>query len=161
VLRIIKVIDPGLYEFCRAGSVSFSQVDFLMRFHLWKDEHDPQQRDRTGEDAENWWRFALGDLHDEELVRQFDRSLAPFGRSHPSMIVPITAGSLTAFHCPVEGELNRPLLPLAAALPRMLQQIEAELADVKVSAAEKWRLRQRAELMRGLLTPRPISLPSD
>jgi hypothetical protein len=41
--------------------------------------------------------------------------------------------------------LDRPLLPLAVALPRMLAEIEAELADVKVSAVEKWRLRQRAE----------------
>jgi hypothetical protein len=49
--------------------------------------------------------------------------------------------------------LDRPLIPLAVALPRMLETIEAELADVKVSAAEKRRLRQRAELVRGLLTP--------
>jgi hypothetical protein len=56
--------------------------------------------------------------------------------------------------------LDRPLLPLTVALPRMLETIEAELADVKVSAAEKWRLRQRAELVRGLITPRPTSLLS-
>jgi hypothetical protein len=55
-------------------------------------------------------------------------------------------------HRPLSIEL--PLLPLALALPRMLEQIEAELADVKVSAVEKWRLRQRAELMRGLLHAR-------
>jgi hypothetical protein len=36
--------------------------------------------------------------------------------------------------------------------PRTLEQIEAELADVKVSAVEKWPLRQRAGLVRGLLT---------
>jgi hypothetical protein len=42
----------------------------------------------------------------------------------------------------------------------MLETIEADLADVKVSAAERWRLRQRAELMRGLLTPKPTSLLS-
>jgi hypothetical protein len=47
--------------------------------------------------------------------------------------------------------LDRPLIPLAVALPRMLETIEAELADMKVNAAEKWRLRQRAELVRGLL----------
>src|SRR5215471_5677326 len=35
--------------------------------------------------------------------------------------------------------LDRPLLPLAVALPRILEQIEAELADVKLSAVEKWR----------------------
>jgi hypothetical protein len=45
--------------------------------------------------------------------------------------------------------LDRPLLPLAMALPRMLEKIEAELATAR--PAEKWRLRQRAELMRGLL----------
>jgi hypothetical protein len=44
------------------------------------------------------------------------------------------------------------LLPLAVALPPMLEQIEAELADVKVSAVEKWRLRQHAGLVRRLLT---------
>ena len=44
--------------------------------------------------------------------------------------------------------LDRPLLPLAVALPRMLEKIGAEL--VTAGAAEKWRLRQRAELVRGL-----------
>jgi hypothetical protein len=48
--------------------------------------------------------------------------------------------------------LDRPLIPLAVALPRMLDEIEAELADMKVNAAEKWRLRRRAELVRRLLT---------
>jgi hypothetical protein len=48
--------------------------------------------------------------------------------------------------------LDRPLLPLAVALPRMLEKIETELADAKVSAAAKWRLRQRAELVRRLLS---------
>jgi hypothetical protein len=56
--------------------------------------------------------------------------------------------------------LDKPLRPLAVALPRMLEQIEADLADVKVSAVEKWGVRQRAELTRGLLAPRPTNLPS-
>jgi hypothetical protein len=47
--------------------------------------------------------------------------------------------------------LNRPLLPLAVALPRMLQEIEAELATA--GPAETRRLRKRAELIRELLTP--------
>ena len=47
--------------------------------------------------------------------------------------------------------LNRPLLPLAVALPRLLAQIEADLANEKLKAAEEERLRQRAELIRGLL----------
>jgi hypothetical protein len=49
--------------------------------------------------------------------------------------------------------LDRPVLPLAVALPRMLTQIEAELAGKKLEAAERRRLRQRAELIRGLLVP--------
>jgi hypothetical protein len=50
--------------------------------------------------------------------------------------------------------LDRPLVPLAVALPRMLETIEAELADKTVSAADKWHLRQRAALVRELLTSR-------
>ena len=48
--------------------------------------------------------------------------------------------------------LDRPLLPLAVALPRMLERIEAELATA--GPAETQRLRQRADLLRGLLRPR-------
>ena len=47
--------------------------------------------------------------------------------------------------------LDRPLLPLAVALPRMLEKIETEL--VTAAPIARWRLRQRAELMRGLLNP--------
>jgi hypothetical protein len=50
--------------------------------------------------------------------------------------------------------LDRPLVPLAEALPQMLAQIEAELVTAS-GPAEKWWLRQRAELIRGLLAPRP------
>ena len=56
--------------------------------------------------------------------------------------------------------LDRPLLPLAVVLPRMLDAIEAELADKTVSAADKWWLRQRAALIRELLTPRPVTDPA-
>jgi hypothetical protein len=49
--------------------------------------------------------------------------------------------------------LDKPLIPLAVALPRMLEKIETELADGTAGEAEKWRLRRRAELMRELLTP--------
>jgi hypothetical protein len=34
-----------------------------------------------------------------------------------------------------------------------LEQIKAELADANVSAVEKWRLRERASLVRELLSP--------
>jgi hypothetical protein len=50
--------------------------------------------------------------------------------------------------------LDRPLVPLAVALPQMLEKIEAELVDRTVGATEKSRLRHRAELMRELLTAR-------
>jgi len=48
--------------------------------------------------------------------------------------------------------LDRPLLPLAVALPRMLERIEAALATA--GPAETRRLSRRAELIRGLLAPR-------
>jgi hypothetical protein len=50
--------------------------------------------------------------------------------------------------------LNRPLVPLAVALPQMLAEIEAELSTAQGPDEEQW-LRQRAELIRGLLAPRP------
>jgi hypothetical protein len=39
----------------------------------------------------------------------------------------------------------------------MLAKTEAELVDKTVEATEKWRLRQRAELIRSLLTPSQIT----
>ena len=54
--------------------------------------------------------------------------------------------------------LDRPLLPLAVALPRMLERIEVKLATA--GPAETRRLRQRAELIRGLLTPSGSPPPS-
>jgi hypothetical protein len=49
--------------------------------------------------------------------------------------------------------LTRPIIPLASALSRLLEGIEAELADDKLQVTEEERLRWRAELIRRLLTP--------
>jgi hypothetical protein len=67
--------------------------------------------------------------------------------------------ALSAVYSPVRGTaddlpyLDRPLLPLAVALPRMLTEIETALATA--GPVETRRLRQRADLIRELLTPRP------
>jgi hypothetical protein len=50
--------------------------------------------------------------------------------------------------------LDTPLVPLAVALPQLLENIEAELVDGRLQRAERERLRQRAELIRWLLAPR-------
>jgi hypothetical protein len=47
--------------------------------------------------------------------------------------------------------------PLVVVLPGLLAQIDAELANKKMSTAERWRLRLRAGLIRSLLTPRPAT----
>jgi hypothetical protein len=52
---------------------------------------------------------------------------------------------------------NQPLVPLAVALPQLLAKIEAELANQKLNAADEERLCQRADLIRGLLAPGPIT----
>ena len=49
--------------------------------------------------------------------------------------------------------LDRPLIPLAVALPQMLAKIETELSTA-TEPAEEQRLSQRAELIRRLLAPR-------
>jgi hypothetical protein len=51
--------------------------------------------------------------------------------------------------------LDQPLIPLAATLSRMLEKIETELADEKIGAAERWRLRLRAGLIRRMLRLNP------
>jgi hypothetical protein len=48
--------------------------------------------------------------------------------------------------------LDKPLVPLTVALPRMLEEIEAQLATAR--PAERRRLRERAELIHELLTRR-------
>jgi hypothetical protein len=47
--------------------------------------------------------------------------------------------------------LDRPLVPLTVALPLLLGKIETELAHDTLETAEKWRLHQRAGLLRWLL----------
>ena len=49
--------------------------------------------------------------------------------------------------------LDQLLVPLAVALPQMVEQIEAELVGEKLAGADQRRLRQRVELIRWLLTP--------
>ena len=53
--------------------------------------------------------------------------------------------------------LTQPEIPIAAALSQMLENIELELAERKLEAGSERRLRRRAELIRWLLTPRPIT----
>ena len=57
--------------------------------------------------------------------------------------------------------LQRPVVPLAAALSQMLENIETELANEKLEAGEKRRLGRRAKLMRSLLTPRLFTETED
>jgi KAP family P-loop domain len=100
VLCIMKVLDPDLYETCRTGTAIFTEVDELMHFSRWRDEHDPEKRDRIGDGTENWWRYALEDLHDEELARQYHQTLAPYGGSHPSFLVPHFCRIIDGFSLP-------------------------------------------------------------
>jgi KAP family P-loop domain len=99
-LCIMKVLDAELYETCRTGNATFAAVNELMKFSCWHDLHNPLTRDRMGEDAETWWRYALGDLQNEELVHQCEHSLAPFSHSHPSMIVPHFCEIIDGFSLP-------------------------------------------------------------
>ena len=48
--------------------------------------------------------------------------------------------------------LDRPLLPLAVVLPRLLEKIGMEIATAEPAKAQ--RLRQRAQLILDLLAPR-------
>jgi hypothetical protein len=56
--------------------------------------------------------------------------------------------------------LDQPLLPLAVALPRILEKIEADLGDETAGPAETWRLHQREQLIRSLLASEPDTYPA-
>ena len=75
----------------------------------------------------------------------------------PPKIVPACAGRKTTGTVMTSFSLTRPKIPLAAALSQMLENIEAELAGEELEVADERRLRRRAELIRWLLTPRPIT----
>jgi hypothetical protein len=51
--------------------------------------------------------------------------------------------------------LDLPLLPLDIAVPRMLEKIEVEITTA--GPEEKRRLETRAQLIRELLAPRPVT----
>ena len=53
--------------------------------------------------------------------------------------------------------LEQPRVPLAVALPRVLEHIEAELANENLEPAKERRLRQRVELLLSLPTPSSIT----
>ena len=69
--------------------------------------------------------------------------------------MPIAGSGLTS-HC-IGADIHnspyvdRPLLPLAVALPRMLERVGVELA--RAGPAKALLLRQRAQLILDLLTP--------
>jgi hypothetical protein len=52
--------------------------------------------------------------------------------------------------------LEQPLIPLTVLAPLLLAKIEAALANGKLDPGEVSRLRRRAEMIRGLLAPRPV-----
>ena len=66
-------------------------------------------------------------------------------------------GRKTAGTAMTSSYLTRPKMPLAAALSQMLRNIETELSEEKLEAADERRLRRRAGLIRGLLAPRLIT----
>jgi hypothetical protein len=53
--------------------------------------------------------------------------------------------------------LDRPLMPLAVVPPRLLENMEAELAGENLDASNEQRLRRRAKLIRSLLSLAPIT----
>jgi hypothetical protein len=108
-LCIMKALDPDMYNLSRTGNVTFVQVDQLMRFGHWRDEHDPQKRDPTSEEAENWWRYALGELSNQEMGSQLARSLAPYSHAPPTLIIPHFCEIIDGFSFPTPLVIDTPI----------------------------------------------------
>jgi hypothetical protein len=80
-----------------------------MRFGHWRDEHDPQKRDPTSEEAENWWRYALGELSNQEMGSQLARSLAPYSHAPPTLIIPHFCEIIDGFSFPTPLVIDTPI----------------------------------------------------
>jgi hypothetical protein len=100
----------------------------------------------------DFWRQVLG-LAPRGLLRGSDAFLTFLKRLSVNRVTDAQARLEDRGTVMTSPYLNRRLLSFAVALPGMLENIEAELADTKLEAAEELRLQERAKLVRGLLTP--------
>jgi hypothetical protein len=105
ILCVIKVIRPDLYEAARTDNLSLAKLDELMHLSRWRDRYDPEKGDQVGEQIENWWRYALGELSDQELAARYERDLAQYN-VHPSRIITYFCEIIDGFSFPTSVTAN-------------------------------------------------------
>jgi hypothetical protein len=71
ILCILGVVRPELYEAARKSELMFEQIDDLLHFSTWSNQHDAQE-------IGNWWLFALGRLNDEAISAKLEGFLAQY-----------------------------------------------------------------------------------
>ena len=100
LLCILKTVRPDLYAAARGGKISYKMVEAFFNFDTWRNPHDPSQRDGTGENVENWWRIALNEINNEELAREYFKSLGQYYMNAPSSIIPNFCDLMDGFSFP-------------------------------------------------------------
>ena len=102
LLCIFKSKWSDLYQALRAGQATYDQVNQIARFEQWRTVHDSTKRSRLSEHCEDWWRFALGDLHNEESLNGLRHELSTYYVDGIPLI-PMYCDLIDAFKFPEEG----------------------------------------------------------
>ena len=70
-LSVMKVISPDLYAAARSGTLVYKDVENLFCFSKWRSD-DLDQRTPMSQRVEDFWRYALGSLDNEQRKQQMD-----------------------------------------------------------------------------------------
>jgi KAP family P-loop domain len=92
ILCILRVVRPELYEAARKSELTFEQIDDLLHFSTWSNQHCAQ-------DIGNWWLFGLGRSNDEAISANFEGFLAQYN-INPYGIIPHYCDVIDGFAFP-------------------------------------------------------------
>jgi hypothetical protein len=92
ILCILRVVRPELYEAARKSELMFEQIDDLLHFSSWSNQHSAQ-------DIGNWWLFGLGGLNDEAIGAKLGGFLAQ-SNINPYRILPCYCDVIDGFAFP-------------------------------------------------------------
>jgi hypothetical protein len=73
------LVRPDLYAAAGKSELMFEQIDDLLHFSTWSNQHDAQE-------IGNWWLFALGRLNGEAISAKIEGFLAQYNRNYYCII---------------------------------------------------------------------------
>jgi KAP-like P-loop domain-containing protein len=87
VLCVLKVIEPRVYDAARAGTLKYEQLGMVLNFESWREQHNPNTRDRLSERLENLWRYLLGGPLPNDVAQKVAQDERFFTFEYPGRVV--------------------------------------------------------------------------